>query len=366
MAILGVGCWCGFRSGLGVCALLVAYVWLVYHFYPFSAVARNPHFITTATISTAVLFPPFALLGGAIHRILFRAIGRVQVAQSETERENEKRLAAEAELKASHEKLIQLNASLEERVAERTHQLEVANNELLGFTYSMSHDLRTPLRSIVSNSRMACDEAREHVSEATYARIRRVEGSALKMAQLIDNLLQYARLGQLPLNTRDVDLSGMAGQIADDLRAAGEGDVVIEPGMVVRADPEMIELVMLNLMENSWKYVRHGLRPHIEVGATADGAIFVRDQGIGFDMKYVDKVWQPFERLHVDQEYPGTGIGLANCKRIVSRHGGKMWAESALDRGTTIYFDLDAPVRRTVESPSEGRAVARSSQVSLT
>ena len=249
--------------------------------------------------------------------------------------------------KRAEQAIHELNSKLEERVADRTAQLEAANSELIGFTYSVSHDLRAPLRAIVSNSRIVCEEAKGALDEETYGYLKRLESNALKMSDLIENLLHFARIGQVALNKQEVDLSALADGIARELQTHRDGSIVVQPGMVVKGDPEMIKMVMFNLMENAWKYVLPNQFPKIEVGATESGAFFVRDEGIGFDMKYADKVWEPFERLHRDSEYPGTGIGLANSKRIIVRHGGKMWAESAPGEGTTMYFEIreEEPVR---------------------
>ncbi len=234
----------------------------------------------------------------------------------------------------------ELNARLEDRVVERTLQLESANSELVGFTYSVSHDLRAPLRAIVSNSRILCEESGENLDEESLERLGRLESNALKMSKLIENLLQFARMGQISLNLEEIDLSSMAREIAKDLQTGSEGTIEIQDGLKSKGDPEMIKLVLLNLMENAWKYAKSGEPPSIEVGESSEGVYYVRDRGIGFDMRYVDKIWQPFERLHREEEYPGTGIGLANCKRIVTRHGGEIWAESVPNEGTTIYFRL--------------------------
>lgn len=239
----------------------------------------------------------------------------------------------------------EMNSRLEERVAERTKQLESANQELLGFTYSVSHDLRTPLRAIVSNSRILREELADDLNPDALGHLKRLETNALKMAELIENLLQFARMGQIEIRSHRTDLSAMAEEIGEELRAVRDGSLVVQPGMVIDGDSDMIRIVLLNLMDNAWKYVPPFQKPEVEVGITDQGVFFVRDNGIGFDMRYVDKIWKPFERLHRDSEYAGTGIGLANSKRIVNRHGGDIWAESAPGKGTTMYFDFAGKTR---------------------
>lgn len=235
-----------------------------------------------------------------------------------------------------------LNASLEGRVAERTSQLEAANNELLGFTYSVSHDLRAPLRAIVANSRILGEDIGPSLEGDSVDRLRRLESSSLHLAQLIDNLLQFARIGQVGLRLEDIDLSEMAGEVADHLKEQRPGEVSIEPGMHCEGDGELVRMVVENLMENAWKYTAPDQSPRVEVGKTSSGDFYIRDHGIGFDMRYEDKIWRPFERLHRTEDYPGTGIGLANCRRIIQRHGGEIWTDSEVGKGSTFYFRFGA------------------------
>lgn len=226
-------------------------------------------------------------------------------------------------------------ADLERRVEQRTSQLLAKITELEGFSYSVSHDMRTPLRSIVSNAAIVLEEEGERVSPEGRAGLERLQTSALKMARLIDDLLQFARLGTAEPRREPCDVTELSLQIADEVGA----DVEAAPGLAVKGDPRLLGIVLHNLIENACKYRPKERPSHIEVGEQ-DGAIFVRDDGIGFDMKYAPKLFVPFERLHRDGDYAGTGIGLANVKRIVERHGGRVWAESEPGKGSTFFFTL--------------------------
>gem|GEM_PF-1306821 len=252
-----------------------------------------------------------------------------------------------------------LNARLEERVTERTAQLEKANSELVGFTYSVSHDLRAPLRSIVANSRIVREDCEDYVDVNSRQRLKRLEESAVQMGQLIDDLLQFARIGQVALHLQEVDLSSMVSTVVGDLKSTKDGSATVQEGMIVQADPEMIRMVVINLLENAWKYTHPGHEPAVEVGTTPDQAFFFRDRGIGFDMRYVDKIWEPFERLHRPCDYPGTGIGLANCRRIIARHGGRIWAESKPGEGATFYFKLGTECARSASQDRPPTCVLR-------
>ena len=234
-------------------------------------------------------------------------------------------------------------------------QLQKANKELEGFCYSISHDLRAPLRSIVSAASIVVEDCAGQISQDSFEELGRIKAAANHLGMLIDDLLTYARLSRHSLKFDDVDLTALANKIAVRWEADSDRKVewVIEPSLQLRADPRLLEMVLENLLSNALKYSAKTPVPRIEVGQEEfeDGpAFFVRDNGIGFDMAYVDKVFVPFERLHTHDEYPGTGIGLANVQRILTRHGGRIWADAALGRGATFYFTI--PRKQSAPSPN--------------
>jgi PAS domain S-box-containing protein len=241
----------------------------------------------------------------------------------------------------------ELKDELERRVKERTMQLEMMVREMEGFTYSVSHDMRTPIRNIVVNSRMILEDLGDKLEGQSRKDLEELATSAQYMAQLIEDLLRYARLGQVAIKEDEVDLSDLArtvsAQVLHSRPECSESNVTIQPGLTARGDAEQFRMLLENLFDNSCKY-RQADRPlEIEFGAkpSAQGPVFfVRDNGIGFDMSYSGRLFIPFERLHRSSDYPGTGIGLANVKRIVERHGGRVWAEASPNKGATFHFTL--------------------------
>lgn len=229
---------------------------------------------------------------------------------------------------------------LERHVRERTADLEAANRELESFTYSIAHDIRGPLRAIVATSRIMVEDLGEALPEEARSMLDRQVASANRLAKLVDDLLTYARLGKATPKKVSVNLTALARQIATEagmeMGASGR-TFVIEEGLAAQGDPELLRLVLQNLIENAGKFSPGG--GEIAVGRTGS-AFFVRDQGIGFDMAYAEKIFVPFERLVRNDEIPGTGIGLAHVKRIVDKHGGSIWANSVVGAGTTIYFTI--------------------------
>jgi PAS domain S-box-containing protein len=242
---------------------------------------------------------------------------------------------------AINEQLRSLNAELENRVEERTKELSIANKELEAFSYSVSHDLRAPLRSIASFSMILQQDVGSKLDEESQDNLRRIRGAAAKMTELIDALLTFSRIVRSELVRSEVDVSHIVESIFAECRRGSPVEVEshVDPGMKDEADPHLVRIAMENLIENAWKFTSKQERPRVEVGRN-QGVYYVRDNGVGFEQQFVNKVFLPFERLHSDREFPGTGIGLATTKRIVDRHGGEIWAESTPNVQTTFYFTL--------------------------
>ncbi len=226
-------------------------------------------------------------------------------------------------------------------------ELEIANKELEAFSYSVSHDLRAPLRGIDGFSLAVLEDYGEKLDEQGKSYLNRIRKSSQLMGLLIDDMLKLSRTTRAEIHLEEVNLSEMAQSIAEELKQAQPertAEFVIFPSVVVKGDKILLSALLRNLLENSWKFTGNIPEACIEFGTFKknDGAVyFVKDNGAGFDMKYADKLFKPFQRLHSQTEYPGTGIGLANVFRIVRRHGGKVWAEGEQDKGATIYFTLE-------------------------
>jgi signal transduction histidine kinase len=249
---------------------------------------------------------------------------------------------------SSRELLARVRTHLELARARRAwaEELERANRELDAFSYSVSHDLRAPLRAIEGFSRMLEQESGHGLSERGSQHLARIRSGARRMGELIEDLLGLARIGRTALARRRVDLGEIARRIASELTARLPSRVVefrIEMGLTSHADPRLTTVLLENLIGNAWKFTSKQGQPRIEVGraASPSGAFFVRDNGAGFDMAYAERLFRPFQRLHSQAEFEGTGIGLATAQRIVDRHGGRIWAEGEPGSGATFHFTLE-------------------------
>jgi PAS domain S-box-containing protein len=229
------------------------------------------------------------------------------------------------------------NEELEAKVAARTRELQRSVADLEGFTYSIAHDLRTPLRAINGYAKIAIEDYGDKLGEEGRQLLESTAAGAVRIGRLMDSLLEFARLGSKNPVGAPLDLSALAQAVA--ARCHPPGTFEIEPGLSCVADEDLIKVVLQNLFQNACKYVEAGRRANVCFGA-CDGAFFVRDDGIGFDMKWSDKIVQPFQRLHREDEYSGSGIGLSSVLRIVEKHGGRLWCESQPGKGSTFYFTL--------------------------
>ena len=240
-----------------------------------------------------------------------------------------------------------INAELERRVADRTVQLQLANSELESFSYSVAHDLRAPLRAIKSFGDLLTMEYAEKLDATAQHYLSRVTTAAAKMDILIDDILRLARIARSDLSLQRVHLSNIVKAIANDLKhTEPERNVefVIADDVQVTGDVGLLQIMMDNLIRNAWKYTSKTSVAKIEFGERIESenrrACFLKDNGAGFDMAYVDRLFQPFQRLHLEDEFHGNGIGLAIVQRIALRHRGRVWAEAAVDKGATFFFSI--------------------------
>lgn len=256
------------------------------------------------------------------------------------------RISHERQAKAQNELIRRLNSELEQRVADRTAELEASNRELETFCYSVAHDLSTPLRGIHGFSTILLEEYASKLDDEAKGYLVRIGGAAARMGKLINDLLELSRVTRRELHRETIDLSRLAHGIARELRQRDpgrQGEFIIAEQLQDEGDPILIRLALENLLGNAWKYTACVSRPCIEFGScviNGQRVYYVRDNGIGFDMAYAHKLFLPFQRLHGIDEYEGTGVGLASVQRIISRHGGKIWAEGEVGNGATFYFTV--------------------------
>jgi signal transduction histidine kinase len=251
--------------------------------------------------------------------------------------------------KIAEERLAALNATLEQKVAERTAQLEVSNKELESFSYSVSHDLRAPLRHVGGFVELLKEHLQETLDDQSWHYIEVITKATNDMGQLIDDLLSYSRIGKTAIKSTNVDLNLLIKQVLETFEPEMENrtiewDISILPN--VHGDTEMLRLALSNLIANALKFTSLKTSAKIEIGSIHDpenanqSVFYIKDNGAGFDMQYKDKLFEVFQRLHSQKEFPGTGIGLANVKRVIQRHGGKVWAEGVPKEGAVFYFTL--------------------------
>ena len=254
----------------------------------------------------------------------------------------------ESEVEAGNQRYERLTEELERRVQQRTAELESTNKELEAFTYSVSHDLRAPLRRIDGFAKLLVDEYSAELPDEARHYLGRVRDGARQMGLLVDDLLNLARLGRQDVKLQVAGLSSIVQRVTTSLQRDVEGrdiDWQIQPLPFVECDPALIEVVFTNLISNAMKYTRPRAQAVIQVGSIEqDGhpVIYVRDNGVGFSMKYADKLFGVFQRLHRAEDFEGTGVGLATVQRILHKHAGTIWAEAELDKGACFYFTLGA------------------------
>ena len=241
------------------------------------------------------------------------------------------------------------NLNLERRVEQRTRQLESANRELEAFVHAVSHDLRAPLRSMAGFSQALQDVTAAELDDKARHYLQRIQDASQRMSDLIDDLLILSRISQSAMQPREINVSQLASDSGASIRERYPGrDVAltIEPGMMVHGDARLLRIAMDNLLDNAWKYTAPRLKATVVVGSElkeGEQRYFVADNGVGFDMAYAQNLFGPFQRMHAESQFAGTGIGLVTVQRILARHGGRIWADAKVDQGARFTFTLPAP-----------------------
>lgn len=275
------------------------------------------------------------------------AIGNYWAKRHLPSEEEVKLLQALADTTAVALENVRVYAELEQRVQDRTVQLEAANKELEAFSYAVSHDLRAPLRHINGLAQMLAEDCADTLNNQGRSYLEGIHNAAARMGQLIQDLLNLSRTAQMPVDREKVDLGAMARQIASELQATApdrQAEFHIADNLSAHGDPRLLRVVLENLLSNAWKFTSQKAPARIEMASMTapDGktAYYVRDNGAGFDMAYAGRLFAVFQRLHSESEFPGTGVGLATVQRVIRKHGGRIWADGAVDHGATFYFTL--------------------------
>lgn len=329
-----------FTGGLrpGLISAAIAWTYFAYFFsipgQPFHYSAENLRRVMVWAVTTPSIVVMVGLLKGRAERAFEMAKANAVLAEQIAERQR------------TEEEIRRLNAQLERRIAERTAQLELANRELEAFSYSVSHDLRAPLRSMDGFSEALLEEYAGRLDAQGTDYLRRIRAASQRMAQLIDDLLELARLTRSEIRRESVDLSALARAVAADLQEEQpERNVTfrIADRVIAEGDAQLLRVVLVNLLGNAWKFTANRPSATIEFSMSrSDGkpAYVVRDDGAGFDMAYAGRLFGAFQRLHGASEFEGTGVGLATVQRIIHRHGGQVWAEGEVGKGATFSFTL--------------------------
>lgn len=253
---------------------------------------------------------------------------------------------ANEELKKAKAEIIDLNIGLEQKIAERTAQLEAANQELESFSYSVSHDLRSPLRAINGFTQLLAEEYEQSFDEDGRSLLAEIIANSKRMGELIDNLLEFSHVGKQKLSIAEINMVSLVEAVVSDLQRQESHRAIavsVQPIKSSRGDRNLIKQVLVNLIANAFKYTSKNDRATVEIGSfTKDNqeVYFVKDNGVGFDMRYYEKLFGVFQRLHSNNEFEGTGVGLAIIHRIINKHSGKVWAEAKVNEGACFYFSL--------------------------